>query len=50
MGGSPQVPELQVGQLISEAEPWLKNEERILLRFELEQIGQDSFDPSSLMD
>jgi hypothetical protein len=56
MGGSPHTPELQVGQLISEegenslAGPWLKNEERILLRFELEQLGQDSFDPSSPMD
>lgn len=54
IGGSPQVPVLHVGQLISEdsdvLEPGLKNEENSRFGFWVLHLGQFNLEPSSPMD
>ena len=54
MGGSPQVPVLQVGQLIpeglNELDPGLENEESIRFGFVALHLGQLNLEPSSPMD
>jgi hypothetical protein len=51
MGGSPQTPELQVGQLVSDGsvvlELGLKNEEKTLFGFSARHLGQLKPEPSS---
>ena len=54
IGGRPQVPVLQVGQLISEGsdllEPGVKNEENSRFGFCALHLGQFNLEPSSPMD
>ena len=54
IGGSPHIPELQVGQLgawdSTLLEPVLKNEEISRFGFELPHLGQVNFEPSSPRD
>jgi len=51
IGGSPQIPELQVGQLVSEnlvtLEPELKNEEKSFVGFGAWHLGQLKPEPPS---